>query len=199
MDDILPDDAFKRFCGPSDSDHDAIDERSKGVRQPEVGVIRRIKVHIYSRSYSPTACVSKHRDEFEALGEVANRVIDAAQALCAEHISSDSNDEEVVAILTEQQFDRGPGIGATQYDRERSLLGGGKIDHRNAEGHRVERNDQRFLRPVCLSMKLASDSFSDFHEEIVAFFENSRRLVGAVNIANHERLERIETINQIHT
>ena len=119
---------------------DAVDQRPQRVRECDARIVLGREVRVDRRGDGAAGAVAQHDQQLQAVAELVDRVVDAPQALDAQHVARHPDDEQVVERLVEDPLDRHPGVGAAQHQRERGLDRRGPGPQRQAQRQRIGRD-----------------------------------------------------------
>ena len=108
----------------------------------------RVDHDIHGSGNRAAAAVPEDDNEFQAAAEMVDGIAQASEHFAAEAISRDSDHEEVVRSLVENQFDGHARIGTTEHRGEGRLLGRTLLARLESEIARVDRDDLRAIPPI---------------------------------------------------
>ena len=177
-------------------DLDAVDQRSQRVSERDARIVLGDQVGVDGRGDGPAGAVAQDDEQFQAPGELGDGIVDAPQALDAQHVARDPDHEEVVRRLVEDLLDGHPGVGAAEHQGERGLDLRRAGFHREPQGQRVRRDDD--LMSGVVADELFLDLGDDPDVTIMAPFQCIDRARRIVELAAGDRLVRVITVDDIH-
>ena len=122
-------------------DEQPIEDAAQRVLGGEREISLRVEEDVHGGRHGAAAAVPKDHDELEAVAEVVDRVLEAAEHLAAEAVAGDADDEEIVRPLVEDELDRHARVGAPEHRGVGSLARRALVALRDAEIARVHGDD----------------------------------------------------------
>ena len=140
--------------------------------------------------------MAQYHDEFDAVLQIPNRVMQRAQTLRTENIPCDPQHEQIVEGLVKHGFRRHAGIGTPENHREGSLRRHGTGKQWQSRRHWAHRNHDRFASVAAEGSLL--HAMNQLHQPVIALHQGIHRGLGIWNLSSGKRRIWVVTVDDIH-
>ena len=155
-------------------------------------VFGRLQERVDRRRDSAAATMTKHHQKLQVGTEMFDSVAQAAEHVAAQLVAGDTDHEQVIRALVEDQFDRDSGIRTAEDTRKGSLRGARRIARQQAEIVSIDRDHATGEAIV------GGHSLKQSGERAITRLQASSRCIGVCRSRFRRNLTRLVAIGDLN-